>query len=215
LDLGSGGYLQLLAITASSLAMYSSRLGSFDGNYEVDSDTSGALSSRNILVAKVDNSSVSCPTTSCTVTDCPSGYSCGCTWTLTQGDQVSTNYYCVSSYSQTQSSDDDSNNGLWALFALFALPLVACAGLALMKICSKPKAAPPVVAKEPIPEPIYPQYPTVETYTVHTSYPVETSYPVQTSYPVASVEYPVEMPHSYTTTDMTYAPVTSPITPAY
>jgi hypothetical protein len=202
LDLASGGYLQLLAITSSSLAMYASGLGSFAGNFEVDSDTSGALSSRNILVAKVDNSSVSCPTTSCSVTDCPSSYTCSCSWTLTQGTTVTSNYYCVASYSQTASSSDDSNNGLWALFALFALPLVGIAGLLLMKMAAKKPAAPPVVAKEP--EPVYPQYPTVETYTV------------QQSYPIASVEYPVEMPLSYPAAmDMTYAPVTSPITPAY
>ena len=47
-----------------------------------------------------------------------------------------------------------------------------------MKMAAKPAAAPPVLAKEP--EALYPQYPTVETYTV------------QQSYPIASVEYPVQ-----------------------
>ena len=127
LDLASGGYLQVLAITPSSVAMYAGGLGSFAGNFEVDSDAPGAPSSRNVLVAKVDNSSVSCPTTSCSVTDCPFSYTCSCSGTLTQGTNVTSNYYCVASYSQTVSSSDDSNNGLWALFPLFALPLVGIA----------------------------------------------------------------------------------------
>ena len=56
--------------------------------------------------------------------------------------------------------------------------VVGIAGLLLMKMAAKPAAAPPVLAKEP--EALYPQYPTVETYTV------------QQSYPIASVEYPVQ-----------------------
>jgi hypothetical protein len=105
-----------------------------------------------------------CRGTSCSVTDCPSSYTCSCTWTLTQGTTVTGNYYCVASYSQTASSSDDSNNGLWALFALFALPLVGIAGLLLMKMAAKAAAVPPVLAKEK--EAVYPQYPTVENYTV-------------------------------------------------
>ena len=102
--------------------MYASGLGTFARIFQVDSDAPSALSSRNILVAKDDNSSVSCPTTSCPVTDCLSCYSCSRSWTLTQGTTVARNHYCVASYFQTASPSDDSNNGLWALFALFALP---------------------------------------------------------------------------------------------
>ena len=75
-------------------------------------------------------------------------------------------------------------------------------GLTLLKMAAKPAAAPRVVAE--VPEAVYPQYPTVEIYTV------------QKSYPIASVEYPVEMPLSYPAgMNMTYAPVTSPNTPAF
>lgn len=135
LDLSSGAYLQLLAVTSSSLAMYASGLGSFDGAYELDSDESGALSSTTVLVIKVDNSSVSCPSTTCNVTDCPSSYTCACSWSLTQGDVNSSNYYCVSSYSQsiTGGTGDDSDEGLYGLLALLIIPIACLGALAFMK----------------------------------------------------------------------------------
>ena len=133
LDLASGAYLQLLSVTAGSLAMYASGLGSFNGNFEVDSDESGALSSTKVLVIRVSNASVLCPTTSCVVTDCPSGYSCSCSWDLVQGTSNTSNYYCISSYSQTDGSSDESDSSLYALLALLLIPLVCLCAFMLMK----------------------------------------------------------------------------------
>ena len=94
-----------------------------------------------MLVIKVDNSSVSCPSTTCNVTDCPSSYTCACSWSLTQGDVNSSNYYCVSSYSQsiTGGTGDDSDEGLYGLLALLIIPIACLGALAFMKyvVCSR------------------------------------------------------------------------------
>ena len=73
---------------------------SFNGTYELDSDTPGAIPVRPVLVIKVNSSSVSCPTTPCSVTDCPLNFTCECSCALVQATTDPSNCYCVTSYSQ-------------------------------------------------------------------------------------------------------------------
>ena len=67
------------------------------------------------------------------MTDCPSSYSCSCSWDLVQGISNTSNYYCISSYSQTDGSSDESDSSLYALLALLLIPLVCLCPLMLMK----------------------------------------------------------------------------------
>ena len=99
----SGSIVQLANVSNTSNPLYAADYGgTFDGVLELESTATQAIAV-SVAVLKLSNSSVSCPTATCNVTGCPSGYYCECSWAQTQGDVDPSNWYCVATYDQTAS----------------------------------------------------------------------------------------------------------------
>jgi hypothetical protein len=171
LSYATGSYSQYIGVSGSGLPLYSGSVTGLDlPTIEVTNTGSG------VFVQELLNYPATTCVTSFAATSwdtCASGYTCSIT-----GGASGSNCGVFFNQVLTQAADD-SNDGLYALFALFACPLALLIGLAIMKLV-KPKPLAPIVTE------------IVEEYPVYSYAAAQPAYPAV--YPTATAGYDVSMP---------------------